>query len=308
VPATESGEPLLRTYTLSDSHDSRRYRISVKREGIASNWLHERLAAGGLIEAKRPGGAFFYDEASPRPAVFISAGIGITPMIAMLHSVLKPAAQVGSQTGKRLYFVHGARTDATRPFSAHLKELAAQHPAVSLHLFDSAGDRPAQGVSIGRVGIDTLKRVLPFDDYDFYLCGPEQFMRDLYEGLRGLNVADERIRFEAFGPASVKRIVKRVETVEEDAQVVAVPVTFARSRQTLPWSPADGSLLEFAQAHGIDAPSGCRSGMCGTCSTRLLSGSVQYDGEVEADIEAGSALVCMARPVAGNEAAIVLDL
>jgi ferredoxin-NADP reductase/predicted pyridoxine 5'-phosphate oxidase superfamily flavin-nucleotide-binding protein len=308
VPATESGEPLLRTYTLSDSHDARRYRISVKREGIASNWLHERLAAGALIEAKRPGGAFIYDEASPRPAVFISAGIGITPMIAMLHHALKPAAHDGSQTGKRLFFFHGARSDAERPFSAHLKELAAHHPAVSLHLFDSAGDVPADGVSVGRIGIDALKRVLRFDDYDFYLCGPEQFMRDLYEGLRGLNVADERIRFEAFGPASVKRTAARVDTAVEDAQTVAVPVTFARSMQTLPWSPADGSLLEFAEAHGIDAPSSCRSGMCGTCSTRLLSGSVRYEDEVEAEIEAGSALVCMARPASGDEAAVVLDL
>ncbi|MGF6572850.1 ferredoxin-NADP reductase/predicted pyridoxine 5'-phosphate oxidase superfamily flavin-nucleotide-binding protein [Paraburkholderia sp. GAS333] len=308
VPATQSGEPLLRTYTLSDSHDARRYRISVKREGTVSNWLHDRLAAGALIEAKRPGGAFYYDEASPRPAVFISAGIGITPMIAMLHHALKPAGQDGSQSGKRLFFFHGARTDGERPFSAHLKELATRHPAVSLHLFDSAGEVRAPGVSAGRVGIDALKRVLPFDDYDFYLCGPERFMRDLYEGLRGLNVADERIRFEAFGPASVKRTSTRAGTEIEAAPAVTVPVTFARSKQTLPWSSGDGSLLEFAEAHGIDAPSSCRSGMCGTCSTRLLSGSVRYDGEVEAEIEAGSALVCMARPVAGDEAPVVLDL
>lgn len=310
VPASQSGEPLLRTYTLSDSHDARRYRISVKREGIASNWLHDRLAAGALIEAKRPGGAFFYDETSPRPAVFISAGIGITPMIAMLHHALKPTAQDGLQSGKpgrRLFFFHGARTDGERPFSAHLKDLAMRHAAISLHLFDSAGDVQTQGVSIGRVGIDALKRVLPFDDYDFYLCGPERFMRDLYEGLRGLNVADERIRFEAFGPASVKRTSTRVATEVKDTQVT-VPITFARSKQTLPWSPGDGSLLEFAEAHGIDAPSSCRSGMCGTCSTRVLSGSVRYDGEVEAEIEAGSALVCMARPVADDKAAVVLDL
>lgn len=309
VPASDSGEPLLRTYTLSDSHDARRYRISVKREGVASNWLHDRLVAGALIEAKRPAGAFTYDEESQRPAVFISAGIGITPMMAMLHHSLKSVAQGGSQTGKRVFFFHGARSDRERPFSAHLKELARRHPAVSLHLFDSAGDATTEGVSVGRVDIAALKRVLPFDDYDFYLCGPETFMRDLYEGLRGLNVADERIRFEAFGPASVKRTGKRVEMAEPaTSDVNAIPVTFARSVRTLQWSPRDGSLLELAEAHGIDAPSSCRSGMCGTCSTHLLSGQVRYDGEVEAEIEAGSVLVCMARPVVGSETDLVLDL
>jgi ferredoxin-NADP reductase/predicted pyridoxine 5'-phosphate oxidase superfamily flavin-nucleotide-binding protein len=309
IPVPEANAPLVRTYTLSDSHNARRYRISVKREGVASKWLHDRLVAGAQIEAKRPGGSFVYDEESQRPAVFISAGIGITPMIAMLHHALNSAGHGGLPTGKRLFFFHGARSDRERPFSEHLKELAVRHPAVSMHLFDSVGDPGAEGVSAGRVNIAELKRVLPFDDYDFYLCGPEQFMRDLYEGLRGLNVADERIRFEAFGPASVKRTAKRVETAEAVMpDVGAVPVTFARSMRTAQWTPGDGSLLELAEAHGINAASSCRSGMCGTCSTRLLAGKVQYDGEVEAEVEAGSTLVCMARPVAGEEVELVLDL
>lgn len=304
VPVVESDEPLLRTYTLSDSHDARRYRISVKREGVASNWLHDRLVAGMQIEAKRPGGSFFYDETSSRPAVFISAGIGITPMMSMLRHALASARYSGTQNAKRLFFFHGARSDGERPFSADLKELAARNPAVSLHLFDSAGDGSIEGVSTGRVDIEALKRALPFDDYDFYLCGPGQFMRDLYDGLRGLNVGDERIRFEAFGPASVKRTARRVE----QAEAVAVPVTFARSMRTIAWSPSDGSLLEFAEAHGIDAPSSCRSGICGTCSTRLLAGSVKYDGEVEAGIDRGSVLVCMTRPVVDDPTDLVLDL
>ena len=125
----------------------------------------------------------------------------ITPMMAMLrHALAASPSEVAR--AKRLFFFHGARSDSERPFSAQLKELAARNAALSLHLFDSAADGLAEGVSAGRVTIDALKRVLPFDDYDFYLCGPESFMRDLYEGLRGLNVADERIRFEAFGPGS----------------------------------------------------------------------------------------------------------
>ncbi|MFM0237884.1 pyridoxamine 5'-phosphate oxidase family protein [Paraburkholderia phytofirmans] len=310
VPVEGSTTPLSRTYTLSDAHDPQRYRISVKREGVASKWLHEHLVAGAQIEAMKPRGAFIFDEESPRPAVFISAGIGITPMMAMLRHVLAPSRTQGA-LAKRVFFFHGARSDHERPFSAQLKELAARNPALSLHLFDSIADGAAEGVSAGRVSIDALKRALPFDDYDFYLCGPEQFMRDLYEGLRGLNVADERIRFEAFGPASVKRAVAvKSEPVPAATSVQdagAVQVTFARSERTIQWLPRDGSLLEFAEAHGIDAPSSCRSGMCGTCSTRLLSGKVKYDGEVEAQIEPGAALVCMAHPVAGD-AGVTLDL
>jgi uncharacterized protein len=309
VPVTAGEVPLTRTYTLSDAHDPRHYRISVKREGVASRWLHEHLAAGVEIEAMAPRGAFVFDASSPRPAVFISAGIGMTPMIAMLHHVLaddKPDAT----DAKPVFFFHGARSDHERPFSAHLKELAARHPSLSMHLYDSAAStsETVEGVQQGRVDIAALKRALPFDDYDFYLCGPESFMRDLYEGLRALNVADERIRFEAFGPASVKRTPSVVEPVAEP-EAGGAQVTFARSERTIQWLPKHGSLLEFAEKNGIDAKSSCRSGMCGTCSTRLLSGSVAYDGDVDAEIEPGHALICMAHPVVeGGNASVTLDL
>jgi uncharacterized protein len=315
VPVPHADTPLLRTYTLSDSHDPRRYRISVKREGAASGWLHDQVRAGMQIEAKKPAGSFTYDENSRRSVVFISAGIGITPMMAMLHHALNSSREGGAQA-KRLFFFHGARSGGERPFSAHLKDLAMRYSALSVHLYDSAqlaGEVTAKGVSAGRVDINALKRVLPFDDYDFYLCGPESFMRDIYEGLRGLSVADERIRFEAFGPATVKRTAAIATEAAWAAtpDTTSVPVTFTRSARTVPWSPRDGSLLELAEAQGIAAPSSCRSGMCGTCSTRLLSGQVRYEGEVEAVVQPDSTLICMARPVTGDlsaSAGVVLDL
>ncbi|OUL78626.1 pyridoxamine 5'-phosphate oxidase family protein [Paraburkholderia hospita] len=309
VPVEGRDAPLTRTYTLSDAHDPHHYRISVKREGIASNWLHDHLAAGMEIEAMAPRGAFAFDARSPRPAVFISAGIGITPMIAMLHHELNARVADDSQA-KRLFFFHGARSDRDRPFSAHLKDVAARYPLVSMHLFDSAASEPAEGITQGRVDIAALKRALPFDDYDFYLCGPEQFMRDLYEGLRALNIADERIRFEAFGPASVKRTLTLAEPVaEEKSEAGGAQVTFARSQRTVQWLPKHGSLLDLAEKHGIKAQSSCRSGMCGTCSTKVLSGQVAYDGEIEAEVADGCALICMAHPVVeGERASLTLDL
>lgn len=314
VPLGNLDKPLTRTYTLSDASNRRQYRITVKRDGVGSAWLHDHLVAGMNVETMTPRGAFTYDSASPRPAVFISAGIGITPMIAMLHHAI--AAREPHSPPKPLHFFHGARRDGDRPFSAHLQELASCHPALSMHLFDSAADPAADtpsGTAPGRVSVAEIKRTLPFDDYDFYLCGPEPFMRELYEGLRALNVADNRIRFEAFGPATVKRTPAIPPAARENARGTrsakapeidggGIPVTFTRSHRTVQWLPKDGTLLELAEASGIAAPSSCRSGMCGTCSTRVLNGRVAYEETVDATIDEGHALLCVARPIADDVA------
>ncbi|HEY1996984.1 pyridoxamine 5'-phosphate oxidase family protein [Paraburkholderia sp.] len=309
--------PLLRTYTLSDADHGRHYRITVKREGAASAWLHDQIKAGMEIEAKAPTGAFTLDKASPRPVVLLSAGIGITPMIAMLNSLLAETAEQG-QTREHIYFIHGAREFSEHPFAEQLRAAAGAHANVSVHLLDS---RPAQANvsgTTGRVDIDYLKRVLPFGDYDFYLCGPGAFMQDLYNGLRALNIADERIRFEAFGPASVKRGGEKGDAaapvqpaaVRKDA-AQSTKVVFMRTQREALWSKEDGSLLDFAEANGVTAPSVCRSGVCGTCSTRLLSGNVSYPVPCEAPIEPGHALICSAIPAktgTGDASTVVLDL
>ncbi|MFM0738129.1 pyridoxamine 5'-phosphate oxidase family protein [Paraburkholderia xenovorans] len=325
VPVAGADTPLVRTYTLSDTSNTRQYRISVKRQGVASNWLHDHLAVSMSIETMTPRGAFIYDRASPRASVFISAGIGITPMLTMLHHAID--ARTAHSPTKPLHFFHGARNESERPFSAHLKELAGRHRDVSIHLFDSERSEAWDAAAVpatwpGRINVAGLKGLLPFDDYDFYLCGPEAFMRDLYKGLRALNVADDRIRFEAFGPASIQRTPAAMPNVAlkepDDASgktttpvTGGVAVTFARSQRTVQWLPKDGTLLDFAEACGIDAPSSCRSGMCGTCSTRVSSGTIAYDGPVEADIQPGHALICVGRPLvdeAGSPSGLTLDL
>ena len=175
---------------LSDHREARRARLGVAARSRA-RWHDARRA-----DAARP---LSFDLASPRPAVLVSAGIGITPMIAMLRRALADA-----QPSRRVVFVHGAREAADRPFAEELARVAATDARLSLHWFDS---HPHEGAAAhaGRIDIAQLKRILSFDDYDFYLCGPSAFMRDLYDGLRALNVPDERIRFEAFGPSSVAR-------------------------------------------------------------------------------------------------------
>ncbi|AOI96495.1 pyridoxamine 5'-phosphate oxidase family protein [Burkholderia sp. LA-2-3-30-S1-D2] len=297
VALPDSDAPTIRSYTLSDAPGASHYRITVKREGRVSAWLHDHARAGMTIDAQMPRGRFTFDVASPRPAVLVSAGIGITPMIAILRHALADDAP-----SRRVVFVHGARDTADRPFATELTRIADADARVSLHWFDSRPQRDG-AARPGRIDVAQLKRILPFDDYDFYLCGPSAFMRDLYDGLRALNVPDERIRFEAFGPSSVVRSVARTAA----AAVASMPVVFRRSARDAAWTPADGTLLEFAEDQGVAVPSECRSGACGTCATRVLSGAVDYVQPPDATVEPGCALLCVARPAEGATEPLVLD-
>jgi ferredoxin-NADP reductase/predicted pyridoxine 5'-phosphate oxidase superfamily flavin-nucleotide-binding protein len=272
----------IRSYTISDAPDGRRYRISVKRDGVVSRWLHAHLAPGAQIELMGPGGDFTFEEGTQRPVVMLSAGIGITPMIAMLNGLLVN----GSRTRHKhpIYFIHGAR-DAGHPFGVHLQTMAAGHGNLFVH------------VQLSRIDIKLLKEMLPFDDYDFYLCGPAGFMQAMYDGLRKLNVADERIRFEAFGPASVKR-----DTAQPTAQVTQQPVAvrFAESGIEATWDGTHASLLDLADANGVQAPSGCRAGVCGSCAVRLKGGEAASTRTCSAQPDDGQVLLCSTAPRAGT--------
>ncbi|MBR8253894.1 pyridoxamine 5'-phosphate oxidase family protein [Burkholderia ambifaria] len=298
IALPDSDAPAIRSYTLSDAPGAPRYRITVKREGRVSAWLHDHAHAGMTLDAQMPRGRFTFDIASPRPAVLVSAGIGITPMFAMLRRAL-----ADDTPSRRVVFVHGARDTADRPFAAELTRIADADARVSLHWFDSRPQRDG-AARPGRIDVAQLKRILPFDDYDFYLCGPSAFMRDLYDGLRALNVPDERIRFEAFGPSSVVRSATRAA---EAPPVASVPVVFRRSARDAAWTAADGTLLEFAEGQGVAVPSECRSGSCGTCATRVLSGAVDYVQSHDAPVEPGCALLCVAQPAEGATEPLVLD-
>ncbi len=298
IALPDSDAPAIRSYTLSDAPGAPRYRITVKREGRVSAWLHDHAHAGMTLDAQMPRGRFTFDIASPRPAVLVSAGIGITPMFAMLRRAL-----ADDTPSRRVVFVHGARDTADRPFAAELTRIADTDARVSLHWFDSRPQRDG-AARPGRIDVAQLKRILPFDDYDFYLCGPSAFMRDLYDGLRALNVPDERIRFEAFGPSSVVRSATRGAAAPS---VASVPVVFRRSARDAAWTAADGTLLEFAEGQGVTVPSECRSGSCGTCATRVLSGAVDYVQSHDAPVEPGCALLCVAQPAEGAAEPLVLD-
>lgn len=308
-------EPVTRTYTLSDAPNGRSYRISVKREGNGgvSDWLHDTLCVGDTLETLSPRGSFTFDENAQRPVVLLSAGVGITPMIAMLNSQLVNNGR--TRLHKPIHFVHAAIDGARQAFGAHLRTKAALHSNLLLHVvYSNPGPDDRLGEthhSTGRVDRALLQKLLPLDDYEVYLCGPPGFMQAVYYALLSLGVRDGRIHFESFGPASVTR--KREISTDTSEGVV---VEFAKSGKTAVWRPKAGSLLEFAEAQGIDALHGCRSGACGTCVTRVIKGTVDYAEPPVHEIGEGEALICVGRPHAGphlddgslNREGITLDL
>ncbi len=154
----------------------------------------------------------------------------------------------------------------------------------------------------GRITMTVLTRFLAFNDYDFYLCGPPALMQDLYDGLRGYHVADERIHAEAFGPAALIRSAaapppgrpQRVPAIRP------VAVSFLESLKEARWTPESGTLLELAEERGLAPEFSCRSGTCGTCRTRLVQGAVAYLKHPEAPVGEGEVLICCAVPAASE--------
>lgn len=309
VTLSGTGVPVTRTYTISDAPNGRSYRLSVKREGVVSAFLHS-LKAGDAIEAVAPRGDFVFDFSARRPVVMIGAGIGVTPLLAMLNDVLVNEGR--TRHHNRLVFIYIAKNGSSQPFRDHLRTKAGKHSNLTLHVRFTQPEKD-KGDAIGRTHdgegrLDkaTLQQLLPLDDYDFYLCGPSAFMQSTYDVIRSLGVPDARVRFEAFGPASVKRARDATVAAAAKPRVGGVPdieeaveVCFAKSNRRARWTPKDGSLLELAEAQGLTPPYSCRNGACGTCAAPLLKGEVIYTEEPIATIPSGNALICCSVPRPG---------
>lgn len=297
VTPTGTDQALTRRYSLSTAPSDGRYRISVKRDGVVSTRLHG-LKEGDLIEARPPAGGFTIDAAERRrPAVLLAAGIGVTPLIAMLRHLVHEGRRTRHM--RPAFLFQCARTRAERAFDAEIANLvhAGQEKLRLVRVLSSPEDaqEAVDFDAAGRLDMALLQATLPFGDYDFYLCGPPPFMQSMYDGLRGLNVADARIHAEAFGPASLTRIPD-AGAPTRPASTDPVRVIFTASGKEARWNPGDGSLLELAEARGLSPAFSCRSGTCGTCRTRILQGSVTYASRPSFAVPVGEALICSAVP------------
>jgi uncharacterized protein len=307
-----ASKPCIRTYTLSVAPSDGLYRISVKRDGRVSAHLHDTLKVGDSVEARAPAGDFSIDPFEKRPAVLMAAGVGITPMLAMLRHIVYEGLR--KRRVRPVWMIVSAHSLASRAFSQEIDALAqSAGGAVNVIrvLSDTNGARFERDYDAsGRIDIDLLTSRLPFNDYDFYLCGPGAFMQTIYDGLRALNVADTRIHAEAFGPSALTRTADRGADVKPMRPAATEPVTieFLKSGTGAQWQPGGGTLLELAEASGLSPEFNCRGGTCGTCRTRIAKGAVSYESEPAFHVDDNEALICCARPAADSEGTLQLDL
>lgn len=304
---------LSRTYTVSSAPGDAEYRISVKREpgGAASNFLHSTLKVGDVIEAKAPKGAFFIDALEKRPAVLFAGGVGVTPMVAMTRHVLNEG--VRKRHTRPLTIFHASQTTEQRAFLDEFRtaEASSNGKIRYVSVIGQPTEGEQQGVDFDATGYITpelIREKLYYDDYDFFLCGPPPFMQAIYDGLRDLGAADARIFAEAFGPAALKRRPDARSTfAEPEPEADMAVIKFETSGFEQQWQWGEATLLETAEAHGLAPAFSCRSGSCGSCLTKKLSGNVAYRTPVTADHADDEVLICCAVPAQGTKE-LILDL
>lgn len=317
------GRPdVTRTYSLSGRPGAADYRISVKREphGVAGELVHAGTAVGATLEVAAPRGTFTL-EPGDRPVLLISAGIGVTPLLAMLHALADAApsgglaGSAGSAGGsaRQVWWLHGARDGGEHPFAVEAAALLARLPDTRVAICFSApspGDRVgADYTRRGRLSADVLADLHLPADADAYVCGPASFMADVRGALIASGLAAGRIRSEAFGagPALTPGIVAeggRAPHPPSGPSGTGPAVTFARSGLTVNWRPADTALLDLAEACDVPVRWSCRTGVCHNCETALLDGAVAYAPPPLDPPATGNVLLCCAAPSSD----VVLDL
>lgn len=313
IPLRSGRDFVLRNYSISCSPERKDgYRITVKREtsvtagvpdGVSSCFLHDHVDVGDVVMAEGPRGDFVLDRESGRPVVLLSGGVGLTPLVSMLHAL--------AATERRAVFIHACDNGEVHALRDEVKALAASNPGVTAHFcyrFPTDADRAAGRFhSEGVVTRELLQSLLWLDDYDFYLCGPSPFMQAVHATLRGLGVARERIAYEFFGPATLlepppEKLASSPASAA--AHSGATMVEFRKSGVTAVWDANAESLLAFAEDQGFAPQFSCRAGICGTCKSHLVAGEVAYFEEPLDELAAGEVLLCCSKP----QGSVVLDL
>ena len=304
----EASAPLLRSYSLSGPAEGDGYRISVKREehGAASGYLHRALAVGDTIEVAAPRGTFVL-RPGDGPVVLVSAGVGATPVLAMLHAL------TDDRSRRPIWWLHGARSRAEHSFAREVDDLLARlSDAHRLVCYSHPGPHDRVGVDFDVLGHLTAQAIddaaVPTDG-TFYICGPGSFMREVGAALVARGVTPDRINTEVFGPSDPIAPGIVGATVRSPHQPAGRPgpgpeISFSRSSLTVAWDPAFTSLLELAEACDVPVRWSCRSGVCHTCETGLLSGAVSYRPDPIESPGSGNAYICCSRPATD----LVLDL
>ncbi len=299
---------VLRNYSLSGPPGAGYYRITVKREhgGAASGYLHTRLAVGDQLDIAAPRGTFILDE-THAPVLLISAGIGATPVLAMLQALAQ------EHSDREIWWLYGAHDGREHPFAAEARALLTSLPNAEARVYYSRpGPNDLQGRDFdnaGRLTASVLAQLKPPSESGAYLCGPAAFMDEISAGLAALGFDASRIHTEPFGPAAgqtpgIAATPARAPHPPAGQGGTGPTVAFARSDLTIPWSSDYGTLLELAESCDVPVRWSCRTGVCHTCETTLIAGNVDYDPDPVEPPTEGSVLICCSRPSDD----IVLDL
>ncbi|HIJ83204.1 MAG: FAD/NAD(P)-binding oxidoreductase [Magnetococcales bacterium] len=291
----KGGKSVTRCYSLSSSpQDLDHYRITIKRivagangePGLVSNFFFDTLAEGDTVDVRAPSGHFYFNETRSGPVVLIGGGVGVTPVFSMLTALATAASP------RETWFFYGVKNGAEHLWKDPLTALASAREHIRLHVCYSqpeASDR--KGIDYqhaGHVDIERLKRLLPANNYDFFVCGPADMMNTLIPDLIQWGVPEGRIHSETFNPKSSRQMLG--DTASKKA------VRFLRSGKSVTW-PDDGqTLLALAETQQIPMDSGCRVGHCGACKTVLKQGEVFYQQQPSKPPEPGTVLACVAIP------------
>ena len=297
----------VRSYSLSAAPDASTYRISVKQEphGAASSYLHHSLRPGAVLQAAAPRGDFVLG-AGAGPVLLISAGIGVTPVLAMLHQLAAARSQ------REVWWLYGAHGPAEHPFAAEAHALLASLPHAHEHVFYSAAtptERRRARASAGRLSKDRLAGLAIPASASAYVCGPAPFMADMQHALTATGIDPAHIHTELFGAKPSINPGVTGQNGRSPHQPPGPPgtgplVTFARSGITAPFGTDWRSVLDLADACDVPTRWSCRTGVCHTCTTALVSGDISYSLQPLEPPADGEVLICCAQP--GTD--IVLDM
>ena len=346
VPADDGF--VLKTYSISNSvEDKHHYRISVKRElsppgldnvpdGVGSSWLHKHAEPGTEIQIAAPRGAFVLDEFSTRPVVLLSGGVGLTPLLSMLHKL--------KTSHRSAWFFHACEDGSVHALRNEAVELASNtDDRLRTHfIYRSPSSFDLENNSFdseGVIGKHHLQTLLPVDDYDYYMCGPTPFMVAMYQLLTDMGVSSNRIAYEFFGKAkSLESLISNQPSVQskaaskapksianlkfitnpdlhaklkpeikqakENKELVDYVIEFDQSGLSVNWDGQDESLLDLAEKSGLTPQFSCRMGVCSTCKCKILEGEVVYFEEPLDEPLPGEVLICCSKPIGR----VVLDL
>jgi ferredoxin-NADP reductase/MOSC domain-containing protein YiiM len=303
-----SAPELMRSYSLSGAPGATYYRVSVKREahGAASAYIDDGLQVGDIVQASAARGDFTL-RPGDTPVVLLSAGIGVTPVLAMLHALAAEAST------REIWWLYGTRNGREHPFAEEvrglLKALTHHHRHICYSSPDPQDRANFDFDAAGHLNVRVLGELNLPRNGDFYICGPSTFMSDLTAGLKELGVTPDRIHAETFGTGpsitpGIAAELRRPPHLPAGAPGSGPMVSFARSGLNVRWGPSVQSLLELAEACDVPVRFACRTGVCHTCETGLVAGKIGYRPDPIDTPADGIVLICCAQPTGD----VVIDL